>query len=175
MGYANRDPQSSPKPNEALVLAFRKIAAVAATKLLRVCCRLMLVLALLGAVSHSAGAQDSENPKHPDLRQFDTLALSQQNGPEIHIIGYGRFKLSYSETIDGYTLVRNQEGIYEYAERASGGDLKASGTIAHDPADRDSDEQQYLEGLSKHLRYRPPKLEEILKEQNRFFRLKDKK
>ncbi len=132
-----------------------------------------VVLCLIAA-SQPLKAQDDENPEHPDLRKFDTLTLSQQGGPSLQVIGYGRFQLSYSETVDGYTIVRNDDGIYEYAERASGGDLKASGTIAHNPGERKEDEQNFLEDLPKHLRYQPPKLKKILDEQNRFFRLEDK-
>lgn len=119
----------------------------------------------------AANAQESGD-KHPDLRKFDTLTLNQQNGPEINIIGLGKRHLSYSETIDGYTVVRNKNGVYEYAERASKGDLQPSGQVAHDPSDRERDELVFLKKIAKHLRYKQPKLDEILEKQNRFFRIK---
>ncbi len=120
-----------------------------------------------------AYAQD-EGENHPNLKQFDTLTLNQQDGPEIKIIGLGKRHLSYSETIDGYTVVRNKKGVYEYAERAAKGDLEPSGQIAHDPEDRERDELLFLKEISKHLRYKQPKLDEILEKENRFYRIKDK-
>lgn len=132
---------------------------------------ILVLMALIAALPIQA--QDKDNPKHPELRKFDTVTLAQQNGPDIQIIGYGRFHLSYSETVDGYTVMRNDESVYEYAERSSGGDLEPGGKIAHDPEDRDQSEKKYLSNIEKHLRYRPPKLEEILEKENRFFRLND--
>ncbi len=158
---------------------FDRINAAATTaRLIRFAAAFALNMAVVAlcliAASQPLKAQDDENPDHPDLRRFDTLTLSQRGGPSLQVIGYGRFQLSYSETVDGYTIVRNDDGIYEYAERASGGDLKPSGTVAHNPGERESDERRLLEDLPKHLRYRPPKLKKILDEQNRFFRLDDK-
>jgi hypothetical protein len=115
----------------------------------------------------------AQDTKHPDLRKFDTITLGQQNGPELKVIGYGRFQLSYAETVDGYTILRNDDGVYEYAERASKGDLEPSGTIAHNPEDRKPDERSFLENMNKHLRYRDEALKEKLETQNRFFRLDD--
>ncbi len=119
------------------------------------------------------GQETSDNENHPELKKNDTIVLDQQNGPEIKVVGYGKLHLSYSETIDGYTILRNNKGVYEYAERAAGGDLKPSGTIAHNPEERERKEILFLRNTPKHLRYKNPKLKEILNKQNRFFRLEN--
>lgn len=129
-----------------------------------------VILVLLAVPEMTLQAQD---PEHPDLRKFDTITMAQQKGPTLRVIGYGRFQLSYSETVDGYTIVRNEQGVYEYAERAGNGDLEPSGTVAHDPSDRSEDERSLLEDTPKHLRYRDEALKEKLETQNRFFRLED--
>ncbi len=129
---------------------------------------MLLLLSFLLKPEKGAYAQ---NNKHPDLRKFDTITLNQQKGPQIKVIGYGRFQLSYAETVDGYTMLRNDDGVYEYAERSGNGDLEPSGTIAHNPGDRGPDERSFLEKMDKHLRYRDKALQEKLETQNRFFRL----
>lgn len=115
----------------------------------------------------------AQNTKHPDLRKFDTITLGQKDGPQLKVVGYGRFQLSYAETVDGYTILRNDDGVYEYAERSDNGGLEPSGIIAHNPGDRSQDERSFLENLDKHLRYRDETLKEKLETQNRFFRLDD--
>mgnify|MGYP006301729389 CR=1 FL=1 len=131
------------------------------------------VLMIVFVVVFTGGAHgQDDNSNHPDLKRHDTLEISQMNGPSLHIVGLGKLNLSYSETIDGYTLVRNKVGVYEYAERASGGDLKASGIVAHDPGEREQKELNFLKNTKKHLRYKPPKLNEVLEKQNQFYRLR---
>lgn len=131
---------------------------------------MLLLFSLLLKPEIELNAQDT---KHPDLRKFDTITLGQQKGPAIKVIGYGRFQLSYAETVDGYTILRNEDGVYEYAERSGNGNLEPSGTVAHDPGERSPDERSFLENMDKHLRYRDETLKEKLETQNRFFRLDD--
>ena len=135
--------------------------------------RMLIVIVFIGVLGLPQAGLKAQDVEHPDLRKFDTITMAQQKGPTLKVIGYGRFQLSYSETVDGYTLVRNEQGVYEYAERAGGGDLEPTGTVAHDPEDRSPDERRLLEGIPKHLRYRGKALKKKLETQNRFFRLED--
>ncbi len=50
-------------------------------------------------------------------------------------------------TSDGYYLVMNDQGYYEYATRNAYGDLLKSGFIARNPADRSQDTIEYLDSI----------------------------
>lgn len=128
------------------------------------------IIGLMGLflISHPIGAQNGD---HPEFDEYDTLNIVQLDGTKLTVIGFGRFYIAYNETIDGYTVVRNDRGVFEYAEIASNGDLVSSGVIAHNPGNRDEEEKGFLENQPKHLRYEPPKLNELKEKQNRFFNL----
>jgi len=97
----------------------------------------------------------------------NVIDVKQADGTTIKIKGKGSMFVSYTETIDGYTVVRNSNKVYEYA-RLVKGDLLPSGVKASNPEDRDANELQYLKKATKNLRYQSPKLEELLKEQKKF-------
>jgi len=83
----------------------------------------------------------------------DTLVLLQADGSKVHIVCSGNFVLSYCETIDGYTVVVDAIGMYEYAKRGRKGDLIAVGMQAKDDNKRTPEEMRYLKKVPKHLRY----------------------
>ncbi len=83
----------------------------------------------------------------------DTLVLLQADGSKVHIVCSGNFVLSYCETTDGYTVIVDAIGMYEYAKRGRKGDLIAVGMQAKDPEKRSAEEMRYLKRLPKHLRY----------------------
>jgi hypothetical protein len=56
----------------------------------------------------------------------------------------------------------NDNGIYEYAKVDKEGVLKPSGTRASNPENRERREERFLGRTKKHLRYQPPKLDEIM-------------
>jgi hypothetical protein len=78
--------------------------------------------------------------------------------------------LSYTETVDGYTIILNQEGLYEYAKQTRNGDLVPSGVRANNPDKRGKSETRFLSGKTKHLRYQNPKLNEILERKERLYK-----
>jgi len=45
----------------------------------------------------------------------DPVTILQPDGSELTIVGHGNIDENYTETIDGYTVVKNNKGIYEYA------------------------------------------------------------
>ena len=98
----------------------------------------------------------------------NAIEIKQDDGTTLHVIGQGNMVVSYTETTDGYTLVRNKDNVYEYAELNSRGDLVPSGTKATDPGTRDEREKKYLSKIDKHLKYKSPKLDELLKEETPF-------
>jgi hypothetical protein len=98
----------------------------------------------------------------------DTIPLMQMDGTILHIIGYGNIFMNYTETIDGYTIVLNNGGMYEYASLAKNGDLVPAGMIARDPQNRTKKENRKLRKLPKHLRYQGEVLEKLKKRQQNF-------
>lgn len=58
----------------------------------------------------------------------------------------------YTETLDGYTVLKNREGIYEYAIMGSKNRLVPGGVKANDAENRKRGERNYLRGTEKHLR-----------------------
>lgn len=98
----------------------------------------------------------------------DTMQISQPDDSKLHIIGFGGMFISYTETIDGYTLTLNQQGVYEYAARGEGGDLVGSGVDARDPKDRSKSDEAFLSNVPKHLRYEGKKLRDLLARQRKW-------
>jgi len=82
----------------------------------------------------------------------NTIAINQPDGTTIHIIGRGSRQAPYTETIDGYTILKNQSKIYEYATVGSDGTLVLSGVKAHDPEQRSKKDQDFLKSIKAHLR-----------------------
>lgn len=113
----------------------------------------------------------AQNENQQEFDSYDTLNIVQLDGTKLTVIGFGKFYIAYNETIDGYTVVRNDRGVFEYAKLAGNGDLVPTGVIAHNPGNRNEDEKDFLENHPKHLRYEPPKLNELKEKQNRFFNL----
>ena len=97
------------------------------------------------------------------------ITIKQPNGTKLSIIGKGNMHISYTETTDGYTLVKNKKGIYEYALiNKTTGDLVPSGYSAHNPTRRSKKEVHFLRKIKKHNKYQPPKLDSLLIEQKKF-------
>lgn len=126
------------------------------------------------ACSQNTTVQKAENKSEsaktvvpPESVSADTIPMGQMDGSRITLLGRGNFPLAYTETLDGYTVVINKEGIFEYAKLSKDGDLLPSGTKANDPKKRESKESKYVAKLTKHLRYQSPKLETILQKHNK--------
>ncbi len=94
--------------------------------------------------------------------QWDTIVLFQTyEGIPFRAIAIQEDDyISYTETVDGYTIVLNAAGEWCYATR-KGDDLVPSKVRVHPPAYRDEKEQRFLRKLPKHLRYGPAKIDEL--------------
>ena len=101
--------------------------------------------------------------------EADTMAMGQIDGTLIHVVGIGSLFQTYLETIDGYTIVRDRVGIFEYAKQNDKGDLIASGVKANDPKDRNSKEKRQLKKIPKHLRFTGEKLKKLQEKEQRFY------
>jgi M6 family metalloprotease-like protein len=74
------------------------------------------------------------------------IEIKQPDGTIITIIAKGDERVKWAETPDGYSLLRNAEGIYEYAVENENGDMIASGVKAANNA-------KSIPQSKKHLRF----------------------
>jgi M6 family metalloprotease-like protein len=75
------------------------------------------------------------------------------DGTEITIQLMGDEWVNWAVSPDGYTLLTNKDGFWEYAIQDKSGDLKLSGIRAHNKPERKGDEQRFLERQSRDLRF----------------------
>ncbi len=94
--------------------------------------------------------------------QWDTIILFQtyEQAPFRALAIQEDDYISYTETVDGYTIVLNEAGEWCYAVR-KGDDLVPSRVKVHDPIYREEAEKRFLEKLPKHLRYGPDRINEL--------------
>jgi M6 family metalloprotease-like protein len=76
--------------------------------------------------------------------------VTQPDGTTLSIRLHGDEYLSYTTTEDGYSLVKNDKGVYVYAQLRNGV-LVPTSMKAHDAAARTSREVSFLSGVQKHL------------------------
>ncbi|MBC7912511.1 MAG: M6 family metalloprotease domain-containing protein [Pyrinomonadaceae bacterium] len=78
------------------------------------------------------------------------ITIQQKDGSYLSIIGKGTQLSSWTETLDGYSVIRNNE-IYEYAS-VENGKLVPSGVKASDRKLRPNSETKFLERTPKFLK-----------------------
>ena len=83
----------------------------------------------------------------------DTLVLSQNDGSKLHLVCSGSYFLNYCETLDGYTVIVDAIGMYEYAKKGGRGTLIPMDMQAKDEAQRSPEDIKHLKRIPKHLRY----------------------
>lgn len=77
----------------------------------------------------------------------------QPDGSIINIRINGDERVHWRETMDGYTLMFNNDGYLTYATKDINGDLQPSGIIATDIGNRDVKSNSLLSGIEKKLYY----------------------
>lgn len=92
----------------------------------------------------------------------EAVTITQPDGSTLTVVGYGNMDVNYTETIDGYTVVKNLLGVYEYATQTTEGDLVPTGVKARENALRTRSEQQFLQMQPTHLKYSDEKVEMLL-------------
>lgn len=90
----------------------------------------------------------------------EPLTVKQADGKSITIIAKGNHIVNYAETTDGFTVIKNNKGIYEYAKNLNG-NLVPSGVPAHDLKARTANETAFLAKSPAHLRYSDAKIQEL--------------
>lgn len=81
------------------------------------------------------------------------IEVAQPDGTRISILLKGDEFVKWAQTADGYSLLRNDKGIYEYAMLNLNMDLVPSGLRAKDERDRSSSDLQFLKTLKKGLTF----------------------
>jgi hypothetical protein len=89
------------------------------------------------------------------------ISIQQPDGSTLRIIGKVEGNVPYTETEDGYTVLKNRRNVYEYAKKGRHGKLVPGGIKAKDAAQRSASEKNMLLKLSKHLRHDLPYLKTI--------------
>ncbi|OFX89908.1 MAG: hypothetical protein A2W99_08935 [Bacteroidetes bacterium GWF2_33_16] len=81
----------------------------------------------------------------------EEIKFKQPDGKSLTIQLMGDEFIHWAKTSDGYTIMFNKDGFYEYAILDQKGDMIPSGIIATDPQDRKSNDQQFVSQLNKEL------------------------
>ncbi|MBR7043591.1 MAG: M6 family metalloprotease domain-containing protein [Prevotella sp.] len=79
------------------------------------------------------------------------VKVKQPDGTYLTIRLVGDEFMSFNVTEDGFTVVKNEEGYYVYAQQAADGELVPTTQIAHDEAQRQGEEQSFLHRTRKFL------------------------
>jgi M6 family metalloprotease-like protein len=77
------------------------------------------------------------------------INITQPDGSKITILLKGDEHFNYAQTTDGYIIVRNTKGIYEYANINTANEIKPTGVKANNKKERDAKEIQYLQTLQR--------------------------
>jgi len=81
------------------------------------------------------------------------VEITQTDGTKITIIQKGDEFVKWAQTVDGYSIMRNSNGIYEYAKRDAKNDMVPSGILVRNAIDRSASDIQFLMNIPKNLSY----------------------
>jgi M6 family metalloprotease-like protein len=81
------------------------------------------------------------------------VEITQPDGTKITIIQKGDEHVKWAQTVDGYSILRNSRGIYEYAMHDVKNDMVPSGIPVRNVLDRSATEIQFLMNTPKNLSY----------------------
>jgi len=95
----------------------------------------------------------SQNEAKAEPADPTPIEFKQPDGTFVTIKLKGDEKMSWAETPDGYTLLCNDKGGWEYAIKDKAGNLKISGVLAHKVGQRTSVEVGLLKRLEKKAQY----------------------
>ena len=77
------------------------------------------------------------------------IQVTQPDGTTVTIQLHGDEWLHFNTTADGYSVVKNQQGFYVYAEKKNG-ELKATQMVAHNAQERKAQELAFLQNVKKY-------------------------
>ncbi len=97
------------------------------------------------------------------------ITIKQPNGKTLTFMLKGDEVMSWAETMDGYTLLRNEEGVLCYAFHDKDGDLRASEVVACNAEERNVEELLFLEKIEKRLFFGERQLKTFEERRNKLF------
>ena len=77
------------------------------------------------------------------------IQVTQPDGTTVTIQLHGDEWLHFNTTADGYSVIKNQQGFYVYAEKKNG-ELKATQMVAHNAQERKAQELAFLQNVKKY-------------------------
>lgn len=77
--------------------------------------------------------------------------IKQPNGKTLTYYLRGDERIHWCETLDGYTLLNNEQGYLEFACKNDDGDLVPSGVLACNEDERTEEELNFTTQTDKHL------------------------
>ncbi len=83
-------------------------------------------------------------PAYPGL-----VRTQQPDGTIVTLQLHGDEYLSFTTTVDGYTVLKRQDGFFVYAQRTDDGRLQPTALVARDEADRSDTDRAWLRGVRK--------------------------
>ncbi len=113
---------------------------------------LLVVLVLVVSNLHNASAVGA----YPDPQ-----VITQSDGSQLTIQMHGDEWFNWIATIDGYRIVRNKSGVFEYATVLKAGDIVASGIKVSEISSRSIDENTFLQTITKGPRVSSEAITEI--------------
>ncbi len=81
------------------------------------------------------------------------VEFRQSNGTTVTVIMKGDEKVRWAETTDGYAIMYNAQGDFEYAMLNDNGDMVPSGIVAQDASLRSAAQELFLSSVQKNLTY----------------------
>jgi len=81
------------------------------------------------------------------------VVFTQPNGEQVTLIMQGDEFVRFAQTLDGYTLLYNDEGYFCYAQKNEQGEIEPSGFYAEEISNRNMDVVNMLANTSKNLRF----------------------
>lgn len=81
------------------------------------------------------------------------VEITQPDGSKLTIILKGDEHVKWTQTVDGYSILKNSKGVFEYAVKNSKGDMIPSGVRVSNIEKRSNAEVQLLQKTSKNLVY----------------------
>lgn len=110
--------------------------------------RTILIILISIIISGITVKQSSASPAYPGVINY-----KQANGTTIKIQLMGDEFVRWALTEDGYTLLMNSQGNYEYAIKDANGDIQPSGVVASNISERSNESRNLLRQVEKGLYY----------------------
>ncbi len=113
------------------------------TKIYRV-----LTIAIMTIIVFASSFSTDASPAYPGL-----ISFIQPDGTSLRMYLKGDEKVKWGEMEDGYSIMFNDQGFYEYAVTNGKGDMVPSGVIAKNAESRTPSNLAFLSSVTKHKTY----------------------